>query len=121
MSTFSPDVFDPQTAAPEKAPIADRKATSVAAAVQHHLSGVPPRPAWIEIDLKRLRQNFELINRDKSEGLQILSVVKDEAYGHGAFQVARTANRCGVSFLGLSTLSEAVALRERGIHNRMLL
>ena len=73
-----------------------------------------PRPAWIEIDLNRLKQNFELITRDKPAGLQLLSVVKDEAYGHGALPVARAALACGASFLALSTLEEAVALREPG-------
>jgi alanine racemase len=80
-----------------------------------------PRPAWIEIDLGRLKQNFELIKRDKPAGLQILSVVKDEAYGHGALPVARTALACGASWLALSTLEEAVALRDRGIRARLLL
>ena len=80
-----------------------------------------PRPAWIEIDLRRLKQNFELINRDKPAGVQLLSVVKDEAYGHGALPVARAALACGASFLALSTLEEAVALRDRGVRARLLL
>lgn len=80
-----------------------------------------PRPAWIEIDLNRLKQNFELIARDKPAGLQLLSVVKDEAYGHGTLPVARAALACGASFLGLSTLEEAVGLRDRGIRARLLL
>jgi len=80
-----------------------------------------PRPAWVEINLGRLKRNFELINCDKPPGLQILSVVKDEAYGHGALPVARTALGCGASFLALSTLEEAVALREQGIRARLLL
>src|SRR5205085_6174546 len=49
------------------------------------------------------------------------SVVKDEGYGHGAFQVARIALECGASFLGLTTLEEAVTLREKGIRAPMLL
>jgi alanine racemase len=85
------------------------------------LPGTLPHPAWIEVDLGRLKRNFELINRDKPAALQILSVVKDEAYGHGALPVARTALACGASFLALSTLEEAVALRERGIRARLLL
>jgi alanine racemase len=89
--------------------------------VERVLLDTPPRPAWIEIDLSRLKQNFELINRGKPAGLQILSVVKDEAYGHGALPVARAALACGASFLGLSTLEEAMALRDRGVRARLLL
>src|SRR6185503_1129397 len=66
-------------------------------------AGSPPRPAWIEIDLKRLESNFQLINRDKPRGLGVISVVKDEAYGHGALEVARMSLGCGASFLALTT------------------
>src|SRR5215510_2720231 len=69
-----------------------------------------PRPAWIEIDLQRFRRNYQLINRDKPHALQVLAVVKDEAYGHGALALARIALESGAAFLGLSTLEEAVAL-----------
>jgi alanine racemase len=81
----------------------------------------PHRPAWIEIDLARLRRNYEVINRDKPKGLKILSVVKDDAYGHGALAVARTALAAGAAFLGLVTLEEAVRLREHGVRARILL
>jgi len=37
-----------------------------------------PRPAWIEIDLARLRRNFKLIHQQKPGPLEVLSVVKDE-------------------------------------------
>src|SRR6266849_3419017 len=84
-------------------------------------SDLPPRPAWIEIDLRQLKRNFQLINDDKPAHLQILCVVKDEAYGHGALRVARTALAGGARFLALATLEEAVRLRDRGINARMLL
>ena len=75
----------------------------------------PHRPAWIEIDLARLRHNYEVINQDKPEALKILSVVKDDAYGHGALPVARTALEAGAAFLGLVTLEEAMRLRDHGL------
>jgi len=80
-----------------------------------------PRPAWIEIDLQRLSRNFRLINQDKPKGLQILSVVKDDGYGHGALAVARAALEAGAGFLGLSTLQEAITLRDQGVQARLLL
>ena len=81
----------------------------------------PHRPAWIEIDVARLRRNYRVINQDKPEALKILSVVKDEAYGHGALIVARTALAAGASFLGLAALEEAMRLRDHGLRARMLL
>src|SRR6266853_1754414 len=84
------------------------------------LSSVPPRPAWIEIDLKQLKRNFQLIRQDKPE-VQLVSVVKDEGYGHGAVQVARVALDCGAALLGLVTLDEALTLRERNSKAPVLL
>jgi alanine racemase len=80
-----------------------------------------PRPAWIEVDLQRLKSNFQLINQDKPKGLQLLSVVKDDGYGHGALAIARAALDSGAGFLALSTLQEAITLRDQGIQSRLLL
>src|SRR5512136_2236571 len=81
----------------------------------------PLRPAWVEIDLARLRNNLRLIRRDLPRPVQLLAVVKDEAYGHGALDVARIALEEGAWGLGLSTLEEAMALREAGITAPLLL
>src|SRR4051812_41656091 len=84
--------------------------------------GNPPRrPSWIEVDLAQLKRNFEIINKEKSSGLQLLSVIKDEAYGNGAFEVARVAPQCGARYLGLATIDEAVALRDKGVTAPILL
>lgn len=81
----------------------------------------PQRPAWVEIDLARLRRNLQLIRGDLPKPVQLLAVVKDEAYGHGALDVARVALEEGATFLGVSTLEEAMALRDAGIKARILL
>jgi alanine racemase len=84
-------------------------------------SGSPLRPAWVELDLAALRGNFKVINAHKPSSLKILSVVKDNAYGHGAFEVSSAALEAGAAFLALSTVEEAVSLRERGVTAPMLL
>jgi len=81
----------------------------------------PLRPAWIEIDLGRLRRNVQLIRCELPPSVQLLAVVKDEAYGHGALDVARVALAEGATCLGVSTLEEAMALREAGLKARILL
>ena len=81
----------------------------------------PLRPAWVEIDLGRLRRNLRLIRRDLPQRVQLMAVVKDEAYGHGALDVVRIALEEGAWFFGLSTLEEAMALRDAGITAPMLL
>jgi alanine racemase len=81
----------------------------------------PLRPAWVEIDLARLRRNLQLIRADLPRAVQLLAVVKDEAYGHGALDVARIATDEGAWGFGLSTLEEAMTLRDEGITAPLLL
>jgi len=81
----------------------------------------PQRPAWTEIDLGRLRHNLQIIRRDLPPAVKWLAVVKDEAYGHGALDVARLALETGAWGLGLSTLEEATHLRDAGITAPLLL
>ncbi len=79
------------------------------------------RSAWIEIDHRALRENFRRIFRDKPEGVGVLSVVKDQAYGHGAAAVANEALRAGACYLAVATLGEALELREQGINAPILI
>jgi alanine racemase len=81
----------------------------------------PPRPAWTEIDLGRLRRNLQLIRRDLPRNVNLMAIVKDEAYGHGALDVARVAVEEGAWGFGLSTLEEAMTLRDAGITAPLLL
>jgi len=81
----------------------------------------PPQAAWVEIDLGRLRRNLQLIRRDLPARVKLLAVVKDDAYGHGAVELARIALQERASFFGLSTLEEAMMLRDAGIRAPLLL
>ncbi|MBN2506628.1 MAG: alanine racemase [Verrucomicrobia bacterium] len=79
------------------------------------------RSAWVEIDCAQLRRNFEIIHAQKPPALRLLAVVKDNAYGHGAAEVARAALASGAWGLGVTTLDEAVELRTLGIEAPILL
>ena len=81
----------------------------------------PQRPAWTEIDLGKLRRNLQLVRADLPKHVRLMAVVKDEAYGHGALDVARVAVEEGAWGFGLSTLEEAMHLREGGITTPLLL
>lgn len=81
----------------------------------------PPRPAWIELDLARWRRNYQLIQQALPAGLRLLSVVKDEAYGHGLLPATRVATESGVNFLAVSTVEEAMKLRDGGVRAPILL
>lgn len=82
---------------------------------------LPLRSAWIEINTRRLRRNFEIVNAFKPRQVQVLSVVKDEGYGHGALTVGRAALEAGAAYLGVATLDEALALRASGLDAPILL
>ncbi|MGP8237998.1 MAG: alanine racemase [Limisphaerales bacterium] len=81
----------------------------------------PSRPAWIEIDLGRLRRNLHIIRADLPRPVELLAVIKDDAYGHGAVDVARVAAEAGAWGYGLSTLEEALTLRDAGVAAPLLL
>jgi len=50
-----------------------------------------------------------------------MAVVKANAYGHGAVEVARQALAGGADCLGVARIQEAVALRKAGIDGRLLI
>jgi alanine racemase len=81
----------------------------------------PLRPAWVEIDLGQLRRNLQLIRRDLPPKVRLMAVLKDEAYGHGALDAARVALEEGAACVGLSTLEEAMSLRDEGVTAPLLL
>jgi len=72
----------------------------------------PLRSSWIEIDLTQLRRNLAIIRADMPPALHWCSVVKDQAYGHGAVEVARETVRAGASLLAVATLDEALELHQ---------
>jgi alanine racemase len=71
------------------------------------------------IHLDRLRTNVETI-RDKAPGLDMMGVVKANAYGHGALMVASELVSLGVKHLGVATVAEALELRNAGIEANIM-
>lgn len=73
------------------------------------------RPVWAEIDLDNLAHNVREIRRRIGARAEIMAVVKANAYGHGAPQVARVALANGASWLAVALLEEAWQLRREGL------
>ncbi len=74
----------------------------------------PPAERTALIDLAAVRHNIRHIVRLTSPA-RVMAIVKADAYGHGAEQVARAAVEAGASWLGVAHISEALALRKAGI------
>lgn len=72
------------------------------------------RPVWVEVNLSNADYNIKQIKKKVGEGKQIIGVVKADAYGHGAPQIAKVLIDNGVDMLAIATLSEAVQLRDAG-------
>ncbi len=72
-------------------------------------------PAWVEIDLRQFRRNWEAINSCRPQGVGIACVVKDDAYGHGALPLAQIALEQGAELLVVAAVEEGLKLRAGGI------
>jgi alanine racemase len=85
------------------------------------LSRVATRPTWAEVSLTTLRQNFRTVVKHAGAGVTVCAVVKADAYGHGAVECSRALQAEGAKWLGVTSLDEAIPLREAGIESRILL
>jgi alanine racemase len=79
------------------------------------------RPTWAQVSLENLRYNFGVVQRHIGAGITVCAVVKADAYGHGATECARALEEEGARWLGVTSLDEAIPLRDAGIHTRILL
>ncbi|MGU8401318.1 alanine racemase [Clostridium perfringens] len=72
------------------------------------------RPVWAEIDLDIIANNMKEIRNLVGEK-EIIAVVKANAYGHGALDIASTLLENGASRLAVAIITEADELRDAGI------
>ena len=73
-----------------------------------------PVSTWVEVDLDRLAGNLARVQQWIGAEAEILLVVKADAYGHGAVEIAEAAESDGVRHLGVATLHEGIQLRQAG-------
>ncbi len=79
------------------------------------------RPTWAEVSLSALQQNFLQVQRHIGDHVTVCAVVKADAYGHGAVECALALEEEGADWLGVTSLDEAIPLREAGVLTRILL
>jgi alanine racemase len=81
-----------------------------------------PREAylsWLEVDLECIRSNYRLM-RKRMAGRELFAVVKADAYGHGAVEVARALSTEKPAKFCVARVEEAVELRGAGIEQPIL-
>jgi alanine racemase len=71
--------------------------------------------SWVEIDLAAFARNLEFLKGHLTEGQDFLQIVKADAYGHGAREIAQMALKQGAVYLGVANLEEGKLLRIQGI------
>ncbi len=76
--------------------------------------------SWVEIDLGAIVHNFHQIQRHVGSHTTVMTVVKADAYGHGAVPVAKALEAAGAGFFGMATADEALELRDAGVPGMIL-
>jgi len=79
------------------------------------------RPSWIEIDINAIIHNIKQIKRHIGKEKEIIGVIKGDAYGHGAVEIAKKIIPVGVKYLAVATVDEGIELREHGIEVPILI
>jgi alanine racemase len=69
------------------------------------------RPIWAEISASRLRSNYNLLRTAAGPQVEMLAVIKANAYGHGAAECAPILAGAGARWLGVTSTEEGIAVR----------
>lgn len=79
----------------------------------------PHRPTWATITLDHIHDNIQQVVGHLTKPVKTFAVVKANAYGHGAVEVAQSIRELVYGFC-VSTLDEAVELRQAGVMEPIL-
>jgi len=85
----------------------------------------PPRAAlayrsWVEVSRAQIAANFHAIRKVVGPDVEVMPIVKADAYRHGAIEVSKTLEAQGARWLAVSNTDEGVALRDAGIRAEIL-
>jgi alanine racemase len=68
--------------------------------------------SWAEISAERLATNYRILKQTADEQVDVLAVIKADAYGHGAALCAPVLVQAGAKWLGVTDASEGAAVRD---------
>lgn len=74
----------------------------------------------VTVDLECIRHNYRTQKSVLPQGVEIMAVVKADAYGHGMLPVAVALSGIGVGHFAVALAEEGVALREGGVSGEIL-
>jgi alanine racemase len=74
----------------------------------------------LEIDLSKLKSNFEFIKSQISNNTKVIAVVKAFAYGSDAEAIATCLQELDVDYFAVAYVSEGISLRKAGVHKPIM-
>ena len=80
-----------------------------------------PSRIYVEVDLSAICSNVKRVMENVGKNVKVMAVIKTDAYGHGAVDVAKALRKIGVYAFAVATIDEATQLREAGIDNPILI
>jgi alanine racemase len=76
--------------------------------------------SWVEVSLGQIRKNFRAVKTLVGDSIEVMPIVKADAYRHGAVAVSHALEAEGARWLGVSNVHEGFLLRESGVQSRIL-
>jgi alanine racemase len=76
--------------------------------------------SWVEVSRAQIAANFEAVRQLVGPAVEVMPVVKADAYRHGAVEVSRVLESRGARWLAVSNTEEGIVLRDAGIQARIL-
>ena len=76
--------------------------------------------SWVEVSLEQIRANYRAVRKLVGTAVDVMAVVKADAYRHGAPEVARALEGEGANWLAVSNVEEGGYLRRHGVRARIL-
>ncbi|MDD3050122.1 MAG: alanine racemase [Candidatus Cloacimonetes bacterium] len=77
--------------------------------------------SWSEINLDHFEYNLEQLKSLLNNSENFMQIVKADAYGHGAFEIAESALRNGAVMLGVANCDEGMLLRYQQVNCPILI
>ena len=79
-----------------------------------------PHRSYVLISRRQIAENYRAVCQAAGPAAKVIGVVKANAYGHGAVEIAKVLEEQGAGWLAVSCVDEGVTLRRAGIRARIL-
>jgi alanine racemase len=76
--------------------------------------------SWVEVSREQIARNYQAVKAAVGPQVEVMPVVKADAYRHGAVEVAHVLVAQGARWLAVSNVEEGAQLRQAGISTRIL-